>query len=189
MTANISLCGLGNKADVNVVAPGWEPALGWGGFQVGSTKLHFGSASSNTLQLKATSAGAQSQICGITLVQRNQLQQTAIYCTFGTPLVAHCDIVGSVYVAGGAARPCFEECLVTQSRGFGFTFVDHAGGRVARCRIVDNKLGAIEVDSTAQPTVTDDSAFRGNGVDAICPRRDLLGSSDIQEFFDFEDIE
>lgn len=159
MTANVSVCGLGARGAVVIAAPGWEPALGWGGFQVGATKAR-------GFALLASSAGAHSQVCGLQLIQRNQSQQTAVYCTFGTPTVAHCDIHGSVYVAGGAACPTFQDCLVTSSRSTGFSFVDHARGTVHDCRVLGNRLQAIAVATTARP-VFNNTQCHGNGCDDI----------------------
>lgn len=110
ITADVALLALGGRGSVTVHPRGWEPALAWGGFKVGAT-------TALGVTIDAASAGACSEVCGFALVQKNQLQQVAVYCTFGAPIIAYCDIVGTIHVAGREfARPshrappgvCFE---------------------------------------------------------------------------------
>ena len=157
VTADVAVLGLGQRGAAKVIAPGWEPALQWGGFKVASTKI-------GGTSLAATSAGAAAELCGLSFVQRNEAQQVGVYCTFGAPRVAHCDVHGSVFVAGRAASPRFEDCLVTRSRGAGFTFVDHAGGELVGCRILGNHLAAISAATTSKgKLLLRDLELQGNG--------------------------
>ena len=161
VTADISVCALGPRGGATIHAPGWEPALAWGGFKVGVT--HMG-----RVTLKAASAGASSDVCGLSLVQRNQSQMTAVYCTFGSPVIAHCDIVGSVRIAGRAASPVLLDCHVSQSRSVGLDFMDHASGKLDKCSVRDNRLAAVRLARTATPSVSVESnVFLGNGYDGI----------------------
>ena len=98
VTADVALLALGGRGSVTIHPRGWEPALAWGGFKVGATRA-------SGVTIEAASAGACSEVCGFSLVQRNQLQQVAVYCTFGSPVVAYCDIVGTIHVAGGKCTP------------------------------------------------------------------------------------
>ena len=169
VTADISVCGLGRRGGATVHAPGWEPALAWGGFKVGVTQM-------GRVTLKAASAGATSDVCGLSLVQRNQSQMTAVYCTFGTPVIAHCDIVGSVRVAGRAASPLFLECHITHSRSVGFDFMDHASGRLENCTVRDNRLAAVRLARTATPSVSlEGNVFLGNAYDGVHVRGAVMG--------------
>ena len=163
ITADISVCALGQRGRAAVIAPGWEPALAWGGFKVGVTRM-------GGVTLNAASAGASSDVCGFSLVQRNQSQMVAVYCTFGTPTIAYCDVVGSVHVAGRAARPHLSDCHISNSRSAGVEFCDHAGGCVERCVIRGNRLAAVRLGKTADLTpesLRKDNEFMGNGFDGV----------------------
>ena len=83
VTADISVCALGPRGGATIHAPGWEPALAWGGFKVGVTQMGNGQCDSRS----CVTAGATSDVCGLSLVQRNQSQMTAVYCTFGNPVM------------------------------------------------------------------------------------------------------
>ena len=73
VTADVALCALGKRGSAAIYAPGWEPALAWGGFKVGATSAS-GTNGSSEFRLQASSAGAASEVCGFALVQRNQAQ-------------------------------------------------------------------------------------------------------------------
>lgn len=174
ITADISVCALGTRGKATVVAPGWEPALAWGGFKVGVTRM-------GGVTLNAASAGACSDVCGFSLVQRNQAQMVAVYCTFGTPTIACCDIVGSVRVAGRAARPHLSDCRVSHSRSAGLDFGDHAGGCVERCVIQGNRLAAVRLGKTTALTpeaLRQANEFSGNGFDGVQVRGVRDGDDD-----------
>jgi hypothetical protein len=181
ITADVSICGLGTSGSAIITAPGWEPALSWGGFKVAATQA------SRSFQLEASSAGAWSEVCGLALVQRNQSQQVAVYCTFGAPSLVACIIHGSVHVAGEAARPSFHRCTIQQSRSHGMSFVDRAQGVVQSCRILGNRLMAIRVSANAGPRITD-SVLMDNGVDAVsCLPVCAVEDEDDVDFDEFED--
>ena len=185
VTADICVCALGPRGCATIHAPGWEPALAWGGFKVGVTRM-------GGVTLNAASAGATSEVNGLTLVQRNQSQMVAVYCTFGSPVISHCDIVGSVRVAGRAAAPDLFNCQISHSRSVGLEFLDHARGRVEKCVIHDNRLAAIRLAATATPSVCQaTTAFRSNGYDGIFVRgshtENLIGSTSAGSEDDEED--
>lgn len=100
-------------------------------------------------------------------MQSNQQQQVAVYCTSGAPTLAHCDIIGSVHVAGADARPSVVDCRVSRSRSCGIGFVDHARGRVVGGSVIDCRLAALRVASGAQPCIDARQTFRGNGYDGV----------------------
>ena len=168
MTADVSLCALGPRGSATVHAPGWEPALVWGGYKVGATSML-------GVELRAASAGSMSEVMGFRLVQRNQQQQLCVYVTGGSPLVFGCDIAGSVLVAGRAAAPTISHCRIAHSRSAGIDFRDYARGTVESNLIEDNSLAAVRVSASATPTIAPadgrsfarSNVFRGNLVDAI----------------------
>ena len=121
MTHDVIVCGLGAQGAARVRAPGWEPALVWGGFRAGCIQAP-------GLHLSAASGGIHAEVHSLLLTQRNQLQQIAVYITYGNPLLANCTIEGSIHVAGRGARPTLHECTVRGSRSCGIRFVDHASG-------------------------------------------------------------
>ena len=112
-----------DPGEVVVRAPGWESALVWGGYTVRGVKLF------DQFELQSSNAGAGARVHNLTLCQRNQAQATAVYCTWGTPLLTHCRIEGTVHVAGRGAAPTVRHCSIEGSRGAGLRVVDHAGGR------------------------------------------------------------
>lgn len=61
----VSLCALGPCGSAVVRAPGWEPAIAWGGYKVQAT-------SAIGVALEAAPAGASSEVCGFTLITPNQ---------------------------------------------------------------------------------------------------------------------
>ena len=96
---DVTLVGLG---EVVVRAPGWESALVWGGYTVRGVKLF------DQFELQSSNAGAGARVHNLTLCQRNQSQATAVYCTWGTPLLTHCRIgagCGSLGGHRGRRRP------------------------------------------------------------------------------------
>ena len=176
MTADVSLCSLGPRGSAVVHATGWEPALAWGGYKVGKTTL-----AGTSVSLDAASAGAESEVCGLRLVQRNQQQQVCVYITFGSPTISQLDIVGSVLVAGRAAAPTITSCHISNSRSVGIDFKDHATGMVECCRIEHNRLAAVRIAASAAPTVSSANLFSGNLIDGT-QRCDGDGDEDLDEF-------
>lgn len=160
VTDDLTLIGLGSRGAVRVHSQGWEPALVLGGFSVGKAKLH------GDAQLDAASAGGRAVIRGLTLSMRNQQQAVAVYCTGGQPLVADCDVLGTVRVSGCAAAPTFVRCRISRSRSNGVRICDHAQGQVRRSELLCNQLAAIRLSPCARPNLSE-NRFDGNGIDGV----------------------
>tara|TARA_B110001452_G_scaffold264600_1_gene267854 strand:+ start:891 stop:1826 length:936 start_codon:yes stop_codon:yes gene_type:complete len=168
MLRDVTLVGLG---EVVVRSPGWESALNWGGYTVRGVKLF------DQFELQASNAGAGARVHNLTLCQRNQRQATAVYCTWGTPLLTHCRIEGTVHVAGRGAAPTVRHCSIEGSRGAGLRVVDYAGGRYEHLRISGCRTAAAHVSLNARLDAFDHNTFVGNGFDGVVRGDGAWGAS------------
>ena len=166
---DVTLVGLGDG--VVVRAPGWESALVWGGYTVRGVKLF------HNFELQSSNAGAGARVHNLTLCQRNQSQAVAVYCTWGTPLLTHCRIEGTVHVAGRGAAPTVRHCSIEGSRGAGLRVVDHAGGRYEHLCISGSRTAAAHVSLNARLDAFEHNTFVGNGVDGVVRGDGAWGAS------------
>ena len=192
ITTNVTLLGVGPVGAATVIAPGWEPALVWGGFKAGKTSASArgsGHGAGAHIDLDAASGGSRAEVRGMSFTQRNQLQQTAVYITVGEPHIAQCDIVGTVHVAGSGAQPTLSNCHISRSRSCGVRFVDHSSGSLHGCVIAQNCMAAVRLATNAgSPCIVSGAPrsggniFRGNGYDGVLRAGQDDEDSD-EEFF------
>lgn len=182
VTNDVVLLGLGVPGSAKVQPPGWEPAIVWGGFKAGKVSASGGSG--QQLDLRAVSGGSRAEVHGLGFAQRNQLAQTAVYITVGEPLLAHCDIAGTVHVAGRASTPVVARCRVHSSRSCGVRIVDHASSVLRDCYVFDNQLAAVCVSSNAHCLSYGGSQWAGNGYDGVQASAEAAGESDSEEAYE-----
>ena len=177
---DVTLVGMGGE--VVVRAPGWEAALVWGGYTVRKQKLL------GDFDLEASNGGAGASVHNLTLTQRNMSQALALYCTWGTPLVSHCRILGTVHVAGRGAAPTVRDCTIEGSIASGLRVVDHAGGVYERNRLRGNRLAGAHLSLNSRATLASSNAFDGNGFDEVVRGDAAWGASlDTREAEEGED--
>mmetsp|Transcript_49322 Transcript_49322/g.81893 ORF Transcript_49322/g.81893 Transcript_49322/m.81893 type:complete len:290 (-) Transcript_49322:86-955(-) len=161
LTQNVVLIGLGI---VRCCPPGWEPALVWGGFTAGA-------AVAGKLVYERLAAGESAVVHNLRLELRNMQQQTAVYITWGTPLITHCHIGGTVHVAGAGSMPTIRRCVIEGSRSCGIRIIDHARLCLEGCTVRNNRGAAIRVGRTTPPSLCSNGfhgvTFEGNGIDGV----------------------
>lgn len=166
VTTNVAILGLGAVGAACVRAPGWEPALVWGGFKAGSISATAGRHGAR-VSIDAASGGADAEIHGLAFEQRNQQQQTAVYITVGQPLIANCQVRGTVHVAGGGAAPRITKCDILGSRSCGVRYLDHSNGLLADCSVARCKLAAVRLAANVgHPTICE-NRYADNGHDGV----------------------
>lgn len=167
ITTDVAVLGLGSLGAATVKAPGWEPALVWGGFKAGKLSARATGGGGARVELDAASGGSGAEVRGFAFEQRNQQQQTAVYVTVGEPTISHCHVRGTVHVAGSGAAPRITHCRISGSRSCGVRFLDHSGGVVSASRVVHNQLAAVRLGTRAGSPSLRRNWYHGNGYDGV----------------------
>eukprot|EP00967_Tisochrysis_lutea_P116565 scaffold187815_cov28-Tisochrysis_lutea.AAC.2 len=155
LTRDVTIAGLGPRHKIILETRGSEAALVWGGFAVNYTQAR------GMVFRRATAGTRCSAVHNLTISTRSRLQQYSVYIVSGAPIITHCDIEGTILVAGLGTVPCVRKCNVRGVRSHAYICTDHAAGACELSHLSVSKSPAGCDDSDNESS---DSSSVGNCV-------------------------
>ncbi|KAK3269965.1 hypothetical protein CYMTET_21610 [Cymbomonas tetramitiformis] len=143
VTRNLLIVGWGNREDVIIDAPGWEPALVFAG--LGTNSSH------NVMGVSGKDTGDRAAVCNLTLCGRNQHQAVVAHIVRGQPSLCACNVHGCIFISGSGTGPSITRCHIRSSRSSGIRVTDHSSPFLQFNLVTHNSGYGVHIDRGSAP--------------------------------------